>query len=187
MKYPWDTTFNRALNIKKGKPANEPPEYGRVVGAGDGATWTYYYHEDKETRRQRRKLGQVSIQEQVAQAVRAATSAAKEEAKTEAVEAAKVAAREEFGAQWSAALPALVKWMRENPDQEFPVPSFVGSGSVNIAATPAPAPAHSSPSSVYGILGGASTLAELNALTVITRRTLLNIFNLPILCLNSDL
>ena len=64
-KYPWDTPFNRALNILKGKLANEPPEYGRVVGAGDGAMWKYYYHEDTEVRKQRRKLGQVSIQSQV--------------------------------------------------------------------------------------------------------------------------
>ena len=71
-----------------------------------------------------------------------------------------------------------------NPDKpvdDFPVPSFVGSNSVNNTTAPSPAhatglalaptPAHSSPSVVSGALGGPSALAELDALTVITCRT----------------
>jgi hypothetical protein len=79
-------------------------------------------------------------------------------------------------------LPAVLDWVKNNPDKmadDFRMPSFVGSNSANIrtapspanATVPAPAPAHSSPSSVCGVLGGPSSLAELDALTVITCRT----------------
>ena len=74
--------------------------------------------------------------------------------------------------------------MKENPDKtvdDFPMPSFVGSNSVNnttapspthtTVPAPAPAPAHRSPSSVSGVLGRPSSLAELDALIVITCRT----------------
>jgi hypothetical protein len=188
----------------KKRPLHERSEYGRVVGARDGTTWMYYYTEDKEVRTQRRKMSKVTIQEIVAEAVQKATVASKEETKAEAVQAALAAYRHDFAAAFSAALPAVIKWTQENltaTADQFPLPSIVGSNSVNITAapalvtSPAPAPtlaptpatiAHSSPDSVSGRLGRASTLAELDALTVITRRTLINILNLLFLCL-SDL
>ena len=43
--------------------------------------------------------------------------------------------------------------------------------SLALATAPDPAPTHSSLSSVSGVLGGPSSLAELDAITVITRRT----------------
>lgn len=184
----------------KGKPLHEPPEYGRVAGAGVGASWNYYYKEDKETRKQRRKLSTVTLDD-VQKAVEEATRKAKEEAKAEAeqnkaelFEAAKAAAREEareeLKSTFSALMPAMYKWTKENPNADtFPIPSFIGSNSVNTAIAPAPATghglvapatvAHSSPSFGSGMPGGASTLADLNAITVITRRALINIFNLP--------
>ena len=82
-------------------------------------------------------------------------------------------------------VPAIINWTKENPDKtvhDFPLPSFVGSNSVNnntIApslahATGPPlaaAPTHSSSSSVSGALGGPSSLAELDAVTLITCHT----------------
>ena len=62
---------------------HEPPEYGRVAGAGVGASWNYYYKEDKETHKQRRKLSTVTLDD-VQKAVEEATRKAKEEAKAEA-------------------------------------------------------------------------------------------------------
>ena len=80
---------------------------------------------------------------------------------------------------------AIINWTKENPDKmvhDLPLPSFIRSNSVNNNTTApsldhatgpslALAPAHSSPSSVSGTLGGPSSLAELDALTVITCRT----------------
>ena len=51
---------------------HEPPEYGRVADAGVGASWNYYYKEDKETRKQRRRLNTVTF-DNVQKAVEAAT------------------------------------------------------------------------------------------------------------------
>ena len=72
------------------------------------------------------------------------------------------------------------------------MPSFVASNSMNnntiapslAQATGPPlaaAPTHSSPSSVSGMLGGPSSLAELDAVTVITCRTNIYIDNIPFL------
>ena len=42
---------------------HKPPEYARVDDARVGTTWNYYYKEDKETRKQRRKLSVVTLQD----------------------------------------------------------------------------------------------------------------------------
>ena len=79
-------------------------------------------------------------------------------------------------------LPALFDFTKNNPNarpEDFPLPSFVGSNSAN-TTTPAPAqatakgliPVHSSPTSISGMLVRPSSLAELDALTVITHHTL---------------
>ena len=47
-------------------------------GTRDGATWKYYYNEDPEAKRQRKKFSQVNIDEKVARAM--------EKAKAEIVE-----------------------------------------------------------------------------------------------------
>ena len=39
MRPKWDTPLNRALNELKGLPLGQRPQYGRVHGAGDDATW----------------------------------------------------------------------------------------------------------------------------------------------------
>ena len=121
----WDTPFNRALNKVKGKPLHDPPEYGRVAGAGVGASWNYYYKEDKETRKQRRRLNTVTLDD-VQKAVEAATWKAREEA------------REELKSTFSALVPAMHKWTKENPNADhFPIPSFIGSNSANTGFAPA--------------------------------------------------
>jgi hypothetical protein len=76
---------------------------------------------------------------------------------------------------------------------DFPMPSFTGSNSMNTAPTPVPAMAtthaptpaptpapssHNSPRSVSGLNGRPSTLSELDALMVNTRRTLINTTNI---------
>ena len=105
----------------------------------------------------------------------------------QAVNAAVTACRNDFATNL---VPAIINWTKENPDKTvhgFPLPSFVGSNSMNnntIApslahATGPPlavAPAHSSPSSVSGALGGPSSLAELDAVMVITCHTNIYIY-----------
>jgi hypothetical protein len=43
----WDTPFNRVLNKVLGNDFGKKPETGRVVGAGNGDRWDYYYNESK--------------------------------------------------------------------------------------------------------------------------------------------
>ena len=108
----------------------------------------------------------------------------KEEMIQSAVNADLAACRSDFAASVTSMIPTVTEWTKQNPDKtaaDFPRPSFVGSNSVNIAPAvpalasrhahalaPAPSAAHSSSSSVSGMLCGASTLAELDALTIIT-------------------
>ena len=87
-------------------------------------------------------------------------------------------------------VPVIINWAKENPDKtvhDFSMPSFVRSNSMNnnntapslAHATGPPlavAPAHRCPSSVSGVLGGPSSLVELDAVTVITCRTNIYIY-----------
>ena len=147
---------------------------------GDGATWKYYYNEDPEAKRQRKKFSQVTIDEKVARAM----EKAKAETKAEII----ATCRSDFVDAFTTLFPTVVTWVQQNPNappSDFPMPSFTGSNSMNTtpipipsmatapAPTPAPTPApssHGSPSSVSGLNVGPSTLAELDALTVNTRR-----------------
>ena len=157
-------------------------------GTRDGATWKYYYNEDPEAKRQRKKFSQVTINEKVARAM--------EKAKAETKAEIMAACRHDMAAAFTSLIPTVVTWVQQNPNaplSEFPMPSFTGSNSMNIARIPvpsmatapppppAPAPApssHSSPSSVSGLNVGLSTLPELDALTVNTHsRTFINSTN----------
>lgn len=174
----WDNPFNRALNILKNVSMNKPPSGGRVHGVGHGTSWKKCYHERPEERKKRREHTQLTIDEKVARAV----DQTKEEL-TKLVD-------DKFNAAVAPSLgqlvPTVFEYVRRNPEaraQDFPLLSFVGSNSANIAP-PAPAhttanapvpglaPVHSSLSSVSRVLGGASSLAELDAMTVITHHTL---------------
>ena len=185
----WDPPFNRALNILKKVSKDKLPSYGRVHDVGDGASCKTCYHEKPEEGRQRRLLTQQTIDQKVALAInksKAETKAELEQIVDARVSAVVAGVTADFTSSISSLLPAFFEWTKKNPDKgpaDFPLPSYVGSNSVNTAPpapahatahapVPGPAPVHSSPSSVSGVLGWASSLAELDALTVITRHTL---------------
>jgi hypothetical protein len=65
MRPKWDTPLNRALNELKGLPLDQLPQYGRVNGAGDGATWKVFYNEGPEAKKQKKKFSQADIDEAV--------------------------------------------------------------------------------------------------------------------------
>ena len=65
MRPKWDTPLNRALNELKGLPLGQRPQYGRVHGAGDGATWKVFYNEGPEAKKQKKKFSQADIDEKV--------------------------------------------------------------------------------------------------------------------------
>ena len=181
MRPKWDTPLNRALNELKGLPLGQRLQYGRVHGAGDGATWKVFYNEGPEAKKQKKKCSQADIDEKVKLAFKKKAAEEKNELLQQADDAAVHTCINDFATNL---IPAIINWTKENPDKtvdDFPMPSFVGSNSVNNTTAPSPAhttgpalaptPAHSSLSSVSDALGGPSSLAELNALTVITCRT----------------
>lgn len=133
-------------------------------------------------KRHRRVLTQLTINEKVALAVHKRKTETKEELAKVVDAWVSVALVVSF----SSLIPIVWDWTKNNPDKgphAFPFPSFLGSNLVNIAP-PAPAhattdapipglaPVQSSPSSVSGVLGGASSLVELDAIKVITQHTL---------------
>ena len=162
------------------------PSYGCVHDVGDGAMWKHYYRENAEERKQRWRLNEETIDKKVEIAVAKKAT----ETKDEAVKAAVAAVKEQMAASYSAFLPTVIDWIKKNPHKEaadFPLSDFLGSSSFSIApapapatapapapaptTAPAPAPTHSSPSFISGVLDGASSLAELDALTVTTCHT----------------
>ena len=167
-------------------------------GTGDGATWKVFYNKGPEAKKQKNKFSQADIDKKAKLAVEKKiaedakkTAEEKNELLLQAVNAAVTVCRNDFATNL---VPAIINWTKENPDKtvhDFPMPSFVGSNSMNnntiapsLAHTTGPpleaAPAHSSPSSVSGALGGPLSLAELDAVTVITCRT--NIYIMLEIC-----
>ena len=163
-------------------------------GAGDGTTWNVFYNEGSEAKKHKKKFSQADINAKVKllvekKAAEDAKKAAEDkyELLQQAVNAAVTACRNDFATNL---VLVIINWTKENPDKtvhDFPLPSFVGSNSMNnnttapsLAYTTGPplaaAPAHSSPSSVSGTLGGPSSLAKLDAVTVITCRTNIYIY-----------
>ena len=152
----------------------------------------YYYSEDPEAKRQRKKFSQVTINEKVVRALEKNSA----DTKAEAVRASVAACRDEVASVLTSLIPSVVSWLQQNPNEaptNFPMPSFTGSNSMNTALTlvpamatahaptptPAPAPSsHSSPRSISGLNVGPSTFSELDPLTVNTRRTLINTNNI---------
>lgn len=117
-------------------------------GVGDGATWKKYYRETTEERKERRRLTEENIDKKVEIAV---------EKKSSQTVATAVAAAKQVVTDFSTSLvTGIFTWTRQNPEknaEDFPLADFLG------APAPAPAPAPD-------VLGGASSLAELDALTV---------------------
>jgi hypothetical protein len=53
---PWDTTFNRAMNVHKGRDKSKPPtSAGRVTGFGTAMKFIEYYSTDTDKKKERRK------------------------------------------------------------------------------------------------------------------------------------
>ena len=53
---PWDTTFNRAMNVHKGRDKSKPPtSAGRVTGFGTAMKFTENYSTDTDKKRERRR------------------------------------------------------------------------------------------------------------------------------------
>ena len=68
-------------------------------------------------------------------------------------------------------------WTRQNPEknaEDFPLADFLGSSLTSVAPAPAPALAPA-PARAPDVLGGASSLAELDALTIFVTPTPFNI------------
>ena len=65
MRPKWDTPLYRALNELKGLPLDQWPQYGRVHGVGDGATWKVFYNEGLKAKKQKKKFSQVDIDKNV--------------------------------------------------------------------------------------------------------------------------
>ena len=54
---PWDNTFNRALNLAKGKTdKTKKPSAGRIADYGLTRKMGEFYNESKETKRERRRF-----------------------------------------------------------------------------------------------------------------------------------
>ena len=143
-----------------------------------------------KAKKQKKKFSQADIDEKVKlafekKAAENAEKAAEEknELLQQVVAAAVNTCRNDFATNL---VPAIINRTKENPNKtvhDFPMPSFVRSSSLNNTTTPsrahatgsslatATAPSHRSPSSISGMLGGPSSLAELDALTIITCRT----------------
>ena len=103
MRPKWDTPLNQALNELKGLPLDQWPQYGRVHGAGDGATWKVFYNDGPEAKKQKKKFSQADIDAKVKLAVgkKAAEDAKKAaedkyELLQQAVNAAVTACRNDF-------------------------------------------------------------------------------------------
>ena len=143
------------MNKTLGKPIDQPPATSRVLTRGVGASWKHYFNEDPQKRKKRRKTEYNKFEQKIKDVEKKAVTAA----------------REECQVQIKALVPVIAQWIREHPGEEFPIPSFNASNSMNIHEkdeNPDGREAqHSSPSSVSGMPGtGAATLAEIDIVTV---------------------
>ena len=178
----WDTPFNAALNKVKGRDLDKPPSGCRVVGHGK-ALWCDYYAEDKETWKERKKHKQEAELAKVPEMVNDLV--------------AKVLA-----GMLPTVVTSVMDWIDIGRQGACPVPNFGGNtantalaaSSANTAPSPPPVrdnpPVHTTPSplpenspagtapsgahsdSVSQAVGGVSTIAELDALTVTKCRRL---------------
>ena len=156
----WDTPFNQALNILKQQPVDTRPSYGRVHGVGDGATWKKYYHETTEERKERRRLIKESIDKKVEIAV--------ENKSSQTVATAVAAAKQAIADISTSLVTGVFTWTRQNPEknaEDFPLADFLAAHAPAPAPAPGPAPAPA-PAAAPDVLGGASSLDELDTLTV---------------------
>ena len=131
-----------------------------VHGVGDGAIWKKYYGETTEKRKERRRLTEENIDKKVEIVV--------ENKSSDTVPTALAAAKQVVVDLSTSLVTCVFTWSRQNPEKkvaDFPLADFFGSSSTSIAPAPAAAPAPTS-APAPDVLGGASSLAELDALTV---------------------
>lgn len=185
----WDTTFNRAMNVAKGRDKLAPPtSAGRVSGYGTSVKFTEYYSSDGAGEKKKRK--RTSKNEDRAEVER--LKAELEELKKNTVDKQEVQKLVREGIH-QIMPPQIVEgfaaWMAGGQQGPIHVPSFAGSTSSNNVSPVLPTPpvppaveqhtptpenndnAHERPEIDRPAAGtGAlvSTLAELNAVTKVT-------------------
>ena len=187
---PWDTTFNRAMNVYKGRDKSKPPtSAGRVTGFGTAMKFTEYYSTDTEKKKERRKPAKDRAE--VLELRKKLETLEKEKVDSTTVD--KLVA-EKVNEQLRTMLPpglmeGLAAWNARGQQGPIHVPSFAGSTSSNnvspVLVTPPVLPvvdqqtprpenndnAHERPENDRPAAGtGAlvSTLAELDAITKVT-------------------
>ena len=65
MRAPYDTPFQRALDIVKNLLVSALPHHGRVVGAELNHKHSFYYPETKETRKERKRNKDKNVREEL--------------------------------------------------------------------------------------------------------------------------
>ncbi len=185
----WDTTFNRAMNVAKGRDKLAPPtSAGRVSGYGTSVKFTEYYSSDGAGEKKKRK--RTSKNEDRAEVER--LKAELEELKKNTVDKQEVQKLVREGIH-QIMPPQIVEgfaaWMAGGQQGPIHVPSFAGSTSSNnvspVLVTPPVLPvvdqqtprlenndnAHERPENdrpAAGTGASPSPLAELNAVTKVT-------------------
>jgi hypothetical protein len=188
---PWDTTFNRAMNVYRERDKSAPPRSaGRVTGFGTSMKFTEYYSSDGGAMKKERKKT-TKDRAEVVELKKKVESLEKEKVDSTTVDKLVTdRIREMFP---PALLEGIAAWNAGGQQGPIYVPSFSGSNSTmnpqnlspdmvtppppNAAAQPplplvaptpptAPAPENKSPAAGTG--ARVSTLAELDAITKVT-------------------
>ncbi|KAK1681203.1 hypothetical protein QYE76_042051 [Lolium multiflorum] len=190
---PWDNTLNRALNAhKKRDPLSKPTSAGRVVGEGCSMKWSEYYKsgkrekkvtiDEKEVAHLKAQVAQIPtlVEEQVRQQVQHIVET-QQRTQRQQVE-------DQVGTTLSSIIPTLVAGGNNGVSGGA---NLSGSGGANLGVSAAPTlvspaapllqlnapvaadntPPGTAPTSGHSIsctpaAGGASTLAELDAITL---------------------
>ena len=184
---PFDTPLNRALNVMKKKDKlDKPTSAGRVAGKGLSTKWGSYYNAGVRKEKKTSSESQMrEVEELKAQVARIP-------------ELVHEQVQQQLGTTLNAMVPTLIHglttWIAGGQQGPPPIPSFTTSNSQNAMAgplvpsaeaalvSPTPArelnapgctPADTSPASGPSVnctpaVGGASTLAELDAIITIT-------------------
>ena len=165
--------------MKNKDKLSKPSSAGRVAGKGLSTKWSEYYTAGRKERKTSSESQEREVQELKAQVARIP-------------EIVEEQVRDQLGATITAIVPTLIEglqaWIAGSQQGPPPIPSFTGSNSHNASAplvspasapalelnapecgknTPAGTSAASGPSvTCTPAVGGASTLAELDAITV---------------------
>jgi len=183
---PWDTTFNRVMNVHKGRDKSKPPtSAGRVTGFGTSMKFIEYYSTDTDKKKERRKPAKDRAE--VLELRKKLETLEKEKVDSSMVD--KLVDEKLRSFLPPALLEGIAAWQAGGQQGPIHVPSFAGSTSSNNVSPVLPTPpvppaveqhtptpenndnAHERPEIDRPAAGtGAlvSTLAELNAVTKVT-------------------